>query len=271
MTSKKKKSRPDKKRSQEQRRAKQIQSQDLRAIGSQFKDLLLRARQEYAKGRSYNAVEIQTEALELGSVMPRFNDNSFVKAHALLELALAKSAIQTDFATGDEQLKLREEGRDLIKKIMTLYESRVAAGTMAKWRKEEVWLREGDYDSPVPHTERLGPIDYLQTLNFVAIEEPTVASVRSIKTAINFLRNFEASGCAIELEVGSAVQGEVPSGQMDKLKRYLREHESVLNGLKSHEEATDVLCDGDFEEVRHMGTLDGEMKKTRKKTSQGYG
>ena len=56
----------------------------------------------------------------------------------------------------------------------------------------------------------------------MAFGEPTVGSVRSIKTAISFLRAFEASGCVVQLECGGAVQGEVPPGSMEKLKGFLR-------------------------------------------------
>jgi len=64
-----------------------------------FSSLLLSARQEYAKGRSYEAVTIQKEALEYGKehLGPNF-DTSLTKAHALVELALSLSACTTGFA-----------------------------------------------------------------------------------------------------------------------------------------------------------------------------
>jgi len=49
MPSNKKKNSADKKRLQEQRRARQTTAQDLKAVAPKFKELLLSARQEYAK------------------------------------------------------------------------------------------------------------------------------------------------------------------------------------------------------------------------------
>ena len=69
----------------------------------QFRDLLLSGREAYAKGRAYDAVELQNKAITLGSkALPRFEEHSLVKAHALVKLGLAYSAICTDFATGEE-------------------------------------------------------------------------------------------------------------------------------------------------------------------------
>ena len=45
-----------------------------------------------------------------------------------------------------------------------------------------------------------------------------------------------------------------------------REHESVLNGLQA--EVSPDMFEEAREEVRHTGTLDGEMKKTGKKLAK---
>ena len=61
----------------------------LRRESQHFCSLLEDGRAKYAKGRNYDAVEKLRKALAVGAKkLPRFDDNSLVKAHALLELGL---------------------------------------------------------------------------------------------------------------------------------------------------------------------------------------
>jgi len=265
----------DSKQKQEERRAKH------RAAGAtdEFRDLLHSARKLYAKGRAYEAVDKQNQAIALGSEkLTRFDNNSLVKAHALMELALAKSAIQTDFARGEEWIKVRQETKDALAAALSIFEYRVANNTLAKFRKDEVWFTSsGDYASPVPHTERLGPIDYLSCVNFVGGDEPSPSTVKSIKIAMKFVRKFEASGCVIMLEVGGGLQGQLPGGDLSNLNHCLQEHEAVVSGRKS---MTDYTAKGtlkappnhvhgqEFEEVRHTGARSGDMKATHQKLAK---
>ena len=209
MPSNKKKGNTNKKKVQD-RRAKQSASRDFHATAHEFRELLLKGREEYAKGRSYAAVELQNEALKLGSEkLPRFED-SLTKAHALIELALAKSAIQTDFATGDEWKKVNQEGKDISAEALQIFERRISDGTLTRFRKEECWIDGMDYTSAVPHTERLGPIDYTQCININNMYGPSEETIKSIKKAIMFCTGFISSGCVINLEAGGALQGGLP-------------------------------------------------------------
>jgi len=188
-----------------------------------------------------------------------------------MELALAKSAIQTDFATGEELAKVRQEGREISAEALKIFEHRVASKTLTKFRKEECWIDAslGEYVSPVPHTERLGPVDYLQCVSFVGLEDPSPDTVRSIKLAMDFVRKFEADRHVIELEGGAALEGMLAGEELDKLTAYLREHEAVVRGQKSKSDAMDSLFGGDDrEEVRHTGSLMGKMKLSHKKLAK---
>ncbi|KAL7533161.1 hypothetical protein ACHAXR_005856, partial [Thalassiosira sp. AJA248-18] len=260
----------DKKKKQQERRAKQNAAQDFHTPIAEFRALLLSGRKEYSKGRAYDAVELQTQALTLGAAkIPRFNDDSLVKAHALMELGLAKSAIQTDFASGEEWKRVRQEGRQIFSEALEIYENRVAKGTLTKFRKEECWIDGSKYVSPVPHTERLGPCDYLQCLSFVGLEDPSPDTVRSIKLAMDFVVKFEASGHVIGLECGGALEGMLAGGEMEKLAGFLREHEAVIQGHKSKGDAMDNLFpDNECEELRHTGSLMGKMKLSHKKLAK---
>ena len=210
MPSNKKKGNTNNKKKVQDRRAKQSASQDFHATANEFRELLLKGREEYAKGRSYAAVELQSEALKLGSEkLPRFED-SLTKAHALIELALAKSAIQTDFATGDEWKKVNQEGKEISSNALQIFESRLSDGTLTRFRKEECWIDGVDYTSAVPHTERLGPIDYTTAINLLTIYEPSPDTIKSIKKAIMFCTGFISSGYVINLEAGGALQGGLP-------------------------------------------------------------
>lgn len=272
MPSRKKKDSTDKKKKQEERRAKHRAAGDHHTYSDEFRALLHSARKLYAKGRAYEAVAIQDQAIALGSEkLTRFDDNSLVKAHALMELALAKSAIQTDFARGEEWNKIRQETKDALAAALKIFENRVANCTLAKFRRDEIWYTPSgdDYVSPVPHTERLGPIDYLSCVNFVGCDEPSPGSVKSIKLAMNFVRTFEASGCVITLDVGGGLQGALPGGDLTNLTSYLQEHEAVVSGKKSKSEAMNILHpEKELKEVRHTGSRSGDMKATHQKLAK---
>jgi hypothetical protein len=147
------------------------------------------ARQEYAKGRSFDAADLQKQVLELGSKnLPRFDEYSLVKAHALLELGLATSAICTDFVRGVERKEKCDETQQVLNEALQIYHYRLADGTLTKWRKEEVWLRgKNSYESPVPHTERLGPVDFLTCTNMACGFFATPESVASLKKDLRLL------------------------------------------------------------------------------------
>lgn len=111
---------------------------------SEFRSLLSTARETYAKGRSFDAADLQKQALSFGSKnLPRFEDSSLVKAHALLELGLATSAICTDFAQGKEfEEKSRDAAspqrgsRDLSSSTIKWHTHQVAKGRSLVKRKE---------------------------------------------------------------------------------------------------------------------------------------
>lgn len=268
MPSNKKKGTSSKKKVQD-RRAKQSASQDFHTVATEFRELLLKGREEYAKGRSYAAVEKQSEALKLGSEkIPRFGD-SLTKAHALIELALAKSAIQTDFATGEEWNKLNQEGKEISSEALQIFERRISSGTLTRFRKEECWIDGSDYSSAVPHTERLGPIDYTQCININNMYGPSESTIRSIKKAIMFCTGFISSGYVINLEAGGALQGGLPDGIIETLSTNLQQHESVVRGEISARDAMENMYgNDDREEVRHTGSLMGKMKLTHKKLAK---
>lgn len=266
MPSNKKKNTADKKKKQQERKAKQEAGQAICEFSPEFRDLLFAARKEYSKGRAYDAAQLLQQALVFGSdKLPRFNDNSLIKAHALVELSCFKSAVLTDFARGEEWHTVKKEGNDACSEALQIFERRLASGTLTKFRKDEVWFdATGDYTSPVPHTERLGPVDYLSSLKLCF--DPSPKTVRSLKLAMDFFTRFEASGHVIELECGGALQGMLPGEEIEKLKEHLNAHESVVSGQSSVEEAMDRMNCNTVEEVRHNG--EGKMKYSHRKLNK---
>mmetsp|Transcript_32257 Transcript_32257/g.58335 ORF Transcript_32257/g.58335 Transcript_32257/m.58335 type:complete len:138 (-) Transcript_32257:7-420(-) len=97
---------------------------------------------------------------------------------------------------------------------------RLSNGTLTKWRKEEVWLQgKNSYESPVPHTERLEPVDFLTCTNMACGFHATPESVASLKKALSFARQFKANKCIIHMEVGGALEGQLPGGAvLEQLK-----------------------------------------------------
>lgn len=246
-------------------------AQTLRTVHApQFRSLLLTAREDYAKGRSYDAVNLQRQALELGQeVFPRFDDHSLVKAHALVELGLATSAIMTDFASEhDEWTRVKQQMEEAFDEALKIFQLRQSDKTLAKFRKEECWIEGGQYQSPVPHTERLGPLDYLSCAHLAtASQDPTNKTVQILNKAIQFGVGFQASRCAIQLQSGAYLQGEMPTHMIDQLRTTLTEHETVLAGKKTTEEAMAKLHahNVDHAEFRHEGSRLGKMKNSDKK------
>ncbi len=268
----KKKNSKEKKKKQEARRQKQDNARNTKIHASTFREMILSARKEYAKGRSYAAVELQEEAIQYGiKNLPTFEEDSLVKGHVLVELALARSAILTDFATGDHHTKCKEEfSRDVLA-ARTIFENRVKAGTLNMWRREECWFSAGgeDYESPVPHPERMGANDYMTSVNLSNLISTTEEIVKMLQMAIGFLTMYKNNGCVVTLEAGASLQGELsPNLDFEKMKLMLEEHTAVMNGVKDKAEIDNsifkVHFDGTQKEVRHRGTRDGTMKKTYK-------
>ena len=230
-----------------------------------FRDLLLAARKEYAKGRSISAEGIVTEALVYGSQhIPRFEDSSLTKAHALVELALFTSAICSDFAQGQECTDKFAEHQRHVNNAMKIYNHRMATGTLVEFRKEEVWIKGNDYLSAVPHTERLGPMDYLSCVNLVGARQPTPGSVAAFKHALQFAHAFTARGRVLTLEAGGALEGMVADESLYTLQQNLRRHEQLLTGIP-----VDVENDSPKrEDLRHTGTLTGKMKPAHDKLAR---
>eukprot|EP00554_Chaetoceros_debilis_P006062 CAMPEP_0194076180 /NCGR_PEP_ID=MMETSP0149-20130528/3024_1 /TAXON_ID=122233 /ORGANISM="Chaetoceros debilis, Strain MM31A-1" /LENGTH=569 /DNA_ID=CAMNT_0038756851 /DNA_START=66 /DNA_END=1775 /DNA_ORIENTATION=+ len=278
MPSNKKKSSAAKKQQKQARvqrqEAAQTASHNLHAYSDQFRNILLKARKEYAKGRSYDAVEMQKEAIQLGEEnLPRFNENSFVKAHALIDMGLALSAIATDFASGDEWKQTVEEMNDTFQQALDIFEARRLNGTLTKFRKVEIWMDASgmNYSSPAPHTERLGPIDYFTVIKFhVAGGNPSPDTVRILQGCIHFLENWQAKGMTLQLECGGVLQGETGVGNgVDTWTAALHDHQQVLAGVITRDE---LMSKEDKEkyktnhkEKRHTGTRGGKMKSSHKK------
>mmetsp|Transcript_12582 Transcript_12582/g.25146 ORF Transcript_12582/g.25146 Transcript_12582/m.25146 type:complete len:548 (-) Transcript_12582:73-1716(-) len=241
---------------------------DLRRNSMEFRDLLLSSRKNYSKGRAYDAVDLQKKALSLGKkIFPRFEDNSVVKAHALLELGLVYSAVCTDFATGDEWTEANAQFKRVLGEAMDIFTARCAEGTLAVFRAEEWWISGGrEYQSPVPHTERLGPVDFLTCANMaLGCEEPSAATVSKLKYALRFGSSFRASGCVVTLADGIQLQGDVPELVMTNIENVLREHERrVAGGDRNDDFRFSTIPDGQ-EEARHTGTRLGEMKLSKRK------
>lgn len=235
---------------------------------NKFRSLLVAGREKYANGRSHEAVEKQRKALELGSkILPRFEEHSLVKAHGLFELGLAAGAICTDhLAHGDEWKAAQKESMAAMAEALNIFLVRLAEGTLPVYRKEECWMERGEYVSPIPHTERMGPIDYLTcTTMAVSTEEPTVETVRKLRKAIKFCKEFKASNYVIALEGADAgvrgLQSEAPPpAVIENLKVLLSKHERVLAG--GDPQILDKPLGDHGEDMRHSGTLTGEMLTT---------
>lgn len=234
---------------------------------SEFRSLLSTARETYAKGRSFDAADLQKQALSFGSKnLPRFEDSSLVKAHALLELGLATSAICTDFAQGKEFEEKCQETQQVLNEALEIYHHRLSNGTLTKWRKEEVWLKgKNSYESPVPHTERLGPVDFLTCTNMACGFHAAPESVASLKKALSFARQFKANKCIIHMEVGGALEGQLPGDAvLEQLRTSLRHHEQELAGVAvERENNVDIR-----QELRHTGTRMGNMKLSHEKIAK---
>lgn len=235
---------------------------EFRRNAMQFRDLLLDGRELYAKGRAHAAVDLQKKALDLGTkVLPRFEENSLVKAHVLVELGLAYSAICTDFATGKEWEEAKEKMDNALDQAMGIFLKRRSQGTLTVFRREECWIKGDKYSSPVPHTERLGPVDYLTSIQMaVGLQNPTVETVHKLKRAIEFGLEFKAAKCAIHMEAGPSLQGELPADILVNVKTCLKNHEHAVATGKSPFDSVEQLKEPATEEVRHTGTRHGKMK-----------
>lgn len=276
MPSNKKKSSTEKKQQKQARQQKQEAAQafsyNLHTNADQFCQMLLHARKEYSKGRSYEAVELQNEAIQFGEEnLPRFNENSLVKAHALVDMGLAKSAIMSDFATGEEWNRTRTEMKDIFQEAVDIFEARRASNTLTMYRREECWMdADGDsYSSPVPHTERLGPYDYLTAIEFHSLcADPSEETIRVIKACLKFFADWKKSGMELRMECGAGLQGECYGlhHRFEKLENTLKDHKDVVSGLITKEDIMNRCKDSDqLEEFRHSGSREGTMKSTHKK------
>ncbi len=277
MPSNKKKNSAEKKLQKQARQQKQEAAQafsyNLHTNSDRFRQMLLHARKEYSKGRSYEAVELQNEALQFGEEnLPHFNENSLVKAHALVDLGLAKSAIMSDFATGEEWERTRTEMKDIFQQAVDIFEARRANNTLTKYRREECWIDAGgnSYSSPVPHTERLGPIDYFSAIEFhSSCADPSEETIRVIKACLKFFADWKESGMELRMECGGALQGDCYSllHRFENLESALKDHKDVVSGLITREDTImNRYTDSDQpKEVRHSGSREGTMKSTHKK------
>ena len=212
---------------------------------------------------------MQKEALSFGSSnLPRFDDHSLVKAHALVELGLASSAVMTDYARErDEWQKFRENAEGAFANAIAIFEHRLVPNKPVQFRTDECWVEGDEYQSPVPHTERLGPVDYMSCAHLaVGYLDPSEKTVQTLKKAIFFGRSFLARRCVIQLQKGLALSGEMPIDMIDKLSATLKEHNAVLNGKMSKEELhARSSAEDDTPEVRHTGTRLGKMKASERK------
>jgi len=244
---------------------------DIRRNANEFRDLLLSARKNYSKGRAYDAVILQKQALELGKkIFPRFEENSIVKAHTLLELGLAYSAVMTDFAGGDEWTEAKNQFETAIKEALVIFTTRCANSTLTVFRSEEWWVHGNDYQSPVSNTERLGPMDYLTSVNIACTcEKANNNTVSKLKSALRFASNFKASGYILTLEDGTVFQGDVPDLTIASIKGLLRQHEMVIDGGDpNHASFHHMSMTENHEETRHTGTLEGGMKLVHRKIAK---
>ena len=243
---------------------------DVRRNAIEFRDLLLSARKNYSKGRAYDAVILQKQALALGKkIFPRFEENSIVKAHTLLELGLAYSAVMTDFASGDEWTEAKNQSATVIGEALIIFTARCAERTLTVFRSEEWWVHGNDYQSPVTHTERLGPVDYLTSVNMgCGCEIPTSDTVSKLKSALRFASNFKASGYIMTLEDGTMFQGDVPDPTIASIKGLLRQHEMVIDGGDPNHASFRHMSMTEDHEERHTGTLEGGMKLVHRKIAK---
>lgn len=89
MPSNKKKSSSQKKETKQARRVHAESSAQLKEFSAEFRELLLSGRREYAKGRSYEAVALQTRAIEFGDeLLPGFDQDSLVKVSESIVVVL---------------------------------------------------------------------------------------------------------------------------------------------------------------------------------------
>eukprot|EP00592_Proboscia_alata_P008327 CAMPEP_0194356890 /NCGR_PEP_ID=MMETSP0174-20130528/4449_1 /TAXON_ID=216777 /ORGANISM="Proboscia alata, Strain PI-D3" /LENGTH=577 /DNA_ID=CAMNT_0039126673 /DNA_START=248 /DNA_END=1981 /DNA_ORIENTATION=- len=280
-TSKKKQ---NSKKSNAERRIKRETAQSVLSSREQhvdeFRNLLLTARLEYSKGRSYDAVKLQRQALKFGSEnLPRFDDNSLVKAHALLELGLALTAVCTDFAVGEEWRIANSECEECFKYATRIFEMRLVSGKAVLFRSDECWINvsgEGNsenYASPVPFIERIGPPDYISCINMsISCQDPSKTTVQALTRVISFGKYYKKNHCVIRLEGkgGFCLSGEIPIDLFDKLSVTLENHKAVLDGRMTKEEflAQYTPKDANKPEVRHTGLRQGKMKNSGMKLAK---
>ena len=229
-----------------------------------FRDWLKASREKYAGGRNYDAIKKLREALEFGAKhLPRFEEHSLVKAHVLLELGLASGAVCTDFETGPKWEAARKESDGAFAEALNIFLVRLAEGTLTTYRRDEVWIQGHSYESPVAHSERLGPIDYLScTQMAIGTMEPSVETASKLKKAIKFCKAFKTSKCKLNLEGGPSLQADLPGELVSGIKRMLQEHEHVLAGGDRSVPDPPERDEYELDEVRHTGGIDGEMAQT---------
>ena len=228
----------------------------LRRESQHFCSLLEDGRAKYAKGRNYDAVEKLRKALAVGAKkLPRFDDNSLVKAHALLELGLACGAVCTDHATGDEWRAAKDEADRSLQGALGIFHARLAAGTLTTFRNEEMWMQGGAYKAPVPHPERLGPIDFLSCTSMaLATMDPSPETIANLEKAIAFHAAFERAERRIDLEEGRQLQAQgAPPHLMNTLRTMLAQHEQGTKRVVP-ENWRDT-----HQEMRQAGTTGGAM------------
>lgn len=232
----------------------------LRRESQHFCSLLEDGRAKYAKGRNYDAVEKLRKALAVGAKkLPRFDDNSLVKAHALLELGLACGAVCTDHATGDEWRAAKDEADRSLQGALGIFHARLAAGTLTTFRNEEMWMQGGAYKAPVSHPERLGPIDFLSCTSMaLATMDPSPETIANLEKAIAFHAAFERAERRIDLEEGRQLQAQgAPTHLMNTLRTMLAQHEQGTKRVVP-ENWRDT-----HQEMRQVGTTGGAMLVTK--------
>lgn len=239
------------------------EDQKLHRDAAVYRDVLHIARKKYAGGRNYDAVEKFREALASGAkLFPRFEEHSLVKAHVLVELGLACGAVCTDFETGPKWESARKESDASFAEALNIFLVRLAEGTLTTYRQDEVWISGHGYESPVAHTERLGPVDYLTcTQMTLCTMAPSVETVSKLKKAVKFCKAFKTAKYKLDVERGGSLQGDVPREVVRGIKDMLQKHEHVLAGG----DRSVLAPTPDREqhvEVRHAGGRDGEMVQT---------
>lgn len=254
------------KKKKDDRRIKREADHSVKEHADDFRQLLLTARQDYSKGRSYDAVKTQRQSLLFGSdKLPRFDDNSLVKAHVLVELGLALSAVMTDFAKGEEWQKAKEDCQNSFFDAIKIFEQRLVVGKPIRFRSDECWISGDAYCSPVPHTERMGPNDYMTCANLaVGFQDPSPQTVQTLTKAILFGKNFRSNQCLLQLDGGISLSGEMPPVLIDQLSVTLREHKAILAGEMKGESRFNNR-NLTHAEVRHTGSRLGTMKNSDKK------